>query len=177
MKKFATTFGNSRVKSTQKKYKEGIELGKVLVKYGYSVRCGGYQGLMEAVSKGVKQANGECIGITVAEFDKTRPKNIYLSKRIIASDIFERLKLLIEDSTIFIAQTGNLGTLNEVILIWTLMYTHLKNDARICLLGKEWNDLKRLKNLPIDKRLFKHLEFFDTLEEFEITLKKNFKCY
>ncbi len=172
MKKFATTFGNSRVKPTQKEYKDGIKLGKILVKYDYSVKCGGYQGLMEAVSKGVKKANGECIGITIAEFDKTRPKNKYLSKTITTENLFDRLKLLSESSTLFVAQTGNLGTLNEVILIWTLMYTFLLKDVRLCLIGKEWKDLKKLKKLPIDKRLFKHLEFFDNLKDFEKTLKK-----
>ncbi len=171
MGKFATTFGSSKIKPNKKEYKEGVKLGKILVKHGYNIKCGGYQGLMEAVSKGVKEANGECIGITIKEFNKRRPKNKYLSKRIITNDIFDRLKLLIKDSTILIAQKGNLGTLNEIIMTWTLMYANLmKNNVRLCLIGKEWKDLKKLKKLPIDKKLFKHLEFFDTLKEFGKTL-------
>lgn len=171
MKKFATTFGSSKIKPNKKEYKEGVELGKILAKHGYSVKCGGYQGLMEAVSRGVNEAKGECIGITLKEFDKKRPRNRYLSKKITTNDLFDRLKLLIKDSKLFVAQTGNLGTVNEVILTWTLMYTKLiDNNVRLCLIGRGWRDLKKLKKLQIDKRLFKHLEFFDTLKNFEKSL-------
>ena len=70
--KFATTFGASQV-DDEKLYLEGVELGKFLAQKGYIVKCGGYGGLMEAVSRGVREVGGEVIGLTLKYFDEIRP--------------------------------------------------------------------------------------------------------
>jgi len=164
--KTATTFGASKVTDT-KLYEEGIELGRFLAEKGYKVKCGGYGGLMEAVSKGVKQAGGEVIGITLEYFDEIRPKNPYLTERIPAKNLFERLKKLIDGSDIFIAQTGSIGTLNEIFMVWALKYG-LGLDYRICLIGDIYEEFKRCAFIPQER--LNDIEIYKNLEE----LKKNF---
>ncbi|MBU0458608.1 hypothetical protein KKF03_04130 [Patescibacteria group bacterium] len=62
--KFATTFGGSGYTPDSIQYQDGIRLGTFLAEQGYTVKCGGYYGLMEAVSQGVHEAGGQIRGIT-----------------------------------------------------------------------------------------------------------------
>ena len=109
MKKIATTFGSSKV-IDRKLYEEGVRLGEFLAKEGYTVKCGGYQGLMEAVSKGVRKAGGTVIGVRLKHFEHLREENPYLNIKIVANDLFERLRFLIMDSELFVVQQGSIGT-------------------------------------------------------------------
>jgi uncharacterized protein (TIGR00725 family) len=161
--KIATTFGASKV-DDEKLYLEGIELGKFLAQKGYIVKCGGYGGLMEAVSKGVREAGGEVIGITLKYFDEIRPKNPYLTKRIQAKDLFERLKLLIKDSELFVVQKGSIGTLNELFMVWALKYG-LGLDFRICVIGDVYEELKNCAFIP--KERLGEIEIYKNLDEFK----------
>jgi len=171
MTKYATTFGSSTITEDTIEYKEGILIGRKLSKCGYSVKCGGYQGLMEAISKGVYQNGGECIGIALEAFETIRPENTYLTKKIVHSTMFDRLKALIEDSELFIVQRGSLGTINEAMMVWTLLYVDLlKKNSRLCFIGKEWQHCINPKNMLIDEKLFELIEFYDSAEDFLETL-------
>lgn len=162
--KYATTFGASKADKNSKEYKDGIKLGQFLSKNGYIVKCGGYQGLMEAVSYGVHLAKGKCIGVTIEKFDKIRPKNPYLSKKIVCQNLFERLEKLIEKSEIFIAQTGNVGTLNEIFMTLALKYSGFKPDIKIYLVGEKYSNLSNCKLL--DENFFKIVEIYKDAESF-----------
>ncbi|WP_187647704.1 LOG family protein [Nitrosophilus labii] len=162
--KFVTTFGASKADKNSKEYKEGIKLGLFLSKAGYIVKCGGYQGLMEAVSIGVHKAGGECIGVTIEKFDQLRPKNPYLTKKIICKTLYERLEKLIEDSRLFVAQSGSIGTMNEVFMILALKYSGFKPDIRICLIGKMYKEMTKCSF--IDKNFVKNVEIYENVDEF-----------
>ncbi len=161
--KIATTFGASKVDNPDL-YEEGVELGKFLASRGYIVKCGGYGGLMEAVSRGVRAAGGEVIGITLKYFDEIRPKNPYLTKRIQAKDLFERLKLLIEGSELFVVQKGSIGTLNELFMVWALKYG-LGLNFRICVIGDVYEELKSCAFIP--KERLGEIELYKNLNEFK----------
>ncbi len=165
--RFATTFGASRIDPRSKEYQEGIELGRFLAKNGYVVKCGGYGGLMEAVSRGVYEAGGECIGIGLKAFDLYRPPNPYLSKKIVAKTLYERLELLIEGSELFVAQKGSVGTLNEIFMVAALKYGGLKPDIRIVLLGEEYRSYN-----CFDENFLSVVEIYDSLIQWEITFKE-----
>ena len=163
--RFATTFGASKAEPSDKEYKEGIELGKFLALSGFVVKCGGYGGLMEAVSKGVASVGGKCIGIGLEEFDRFRPKNPYLSKKIVAKTLYERLELLIEGSELFVAQKGSIGTLNEIFMVAALKYSGLQPNIRIALIGKEYQEFN-----CFDANFKAVVEFYDSLEDFTKTI-------
>jgi len=156
--RFATTFGASKIDLKSKEYREGVELGRFLVSLGYGVKCGGYGGVMEAVSLGVKEAGGVCIGIALEAFERYRPPNPNLTKKIVAKSLYERLELLIEGSELFIAQKGSVGTMNEIFMVAALKYSGLKPNIRIVLLGKEYKNYN-----CFDENFLKVVEIYDSL--------------
>lgn len=166
MKGYATTFGSSTLDVSTKEYEEGIKIGKFLVSNGYVIKCGGYGGLMEAVSRGVKEANGRCIGITLEHFEAKREKNPYLSEKIVCKTLYERLEKLIEGSSLFVVQNGSLGTLNELFLVWTLIYIGMKPEIKIYCIGEEFFSLKKLE-FDIKSELFNYLILCRDFDEFK----------
>ncbi|MFH1030553.1 MAG: LOG family protein [bacterium] len=169
--KFATVFGGSEYEQSTIEYQDGIRLGHFLAKKGYIVKCGGYYGLMEAVSKGVKDVDGKCIGVTNGSFDP-KPSNKYISEEIKSRDTFDRLRELIKESELFVVQKGSLGTLEELSTVWCLAYTKTIKNVRICLIGECWNEtLRGLKLLPIKSKEFNYLIVYSTMDEFLATLE------
>jgi uncharacterized protein (TIGR00725 family) len=57
-------FGSSIVQSGDPYYVISVEVGRALATAGYRVVSGGYDGIMEAVSKGASEAGGHVIGVT-----------------------------------------------------------------------------------------------------------------
>ncbi|EDX73655.1 hypothetical protein MC7420_6703 [Coleofasciculus chthonoplastes PCC 7420] len=166
MKKYATTFGGSEFTVDDPVYQDGIKLGKYLASKGYTVKNGGYYGLMEAVSKGVVESGGQCIGITNASFDP-KPANQFITEEIKAKDLFDRLRLLIQSSELFVIQNGSIGTVDELCVTWCLRYTLTMPSIRICLIGGFWSQvLYGLQNLAIKKEEFDILEVYKDIEDF-----------
>ncbi|MGH9739264.1 MAG: LOG family protein, partial [Candidatus Acidiferrales bacterium] len=59
-----TVFGSSRPKSDDPQYESARALGAALAQKGWVVCSGGYAGVMEAVSRGAKEAGGRTLAIT-----------------------------------------------------------------------------------------------------------------
>ena len=158
-----TTFGSSRIGSDEKEFEEGIRIGKFFAKEGFTVRCGGYGGLMEAVSRGVYEEGGRCIGYGLEFFDAIRPKNPYISELIVCKNLHERIERLIEDCSLFVVQKGEIGTLNELFFVWCLKYAKINSDFRICLVGREWEELFKLNFISRDN--YNMLEFYENADD------------
>ena len=170
--KYATTFGGSEYGIDSSEYTEGILLGKSLAELGYIVKCGGYYGLMEAVAKGVVEADGHCIGVTNASFDP-KTSNHYISEERKCNDIFDRLRELIKDSEVFIIQHGSLGTLTELFLVWCLCYTNTIQNKKIYLIGSAWKDVMGgLTKLPIKHQDYNRIVIFKNIEQLLKVLNK-----
>lgn len=168
--KVATVFGGSGYTAESSQYCDGMRLGSFLVEQGYIVKCGGYYGLMEAVSRGVHEARGKMLGITNASFDP-KPANQFVSEERKQRDLFDRLRELIQGeqrSELLIAQEGSLGTLTELFAVWCLAYTQsLSNKVRICLIGKSWPQvIASLHALPLSDRDFQLIELYEYMDEF-----------
>jgi len=161
---FVTTFGSSRLDDKTKEYQEGVMLGRFFAAKGFVVKCGGYGGLMEAVSRGVYEEGGRCIGFGVEHFEAIRPKNPYIKEMVVCKSLFERVERLIEGSSLFVVQKGDIGTLNELFLVWCLKYAGISQEFRICVIGEEFKDLYSLR--IIDRKNFDMLEFFKDGEDF-----------
>jgi len=111
--KIATTFGASTAHRNSIEYKEGVKIGSFLAKKGFIVKCGGYGGLMEAISKGVRKENGECIGVLLEKFEKHRNKNPFLTKRVVCKTLYERIEKLIEGTFKVLFKKEALGLLTN----------------------------------------------------------------
>ena len=139
MPKIATTFGGAINDTSTLEYQESILIGKLLSSKSFMVRNGGYKGLMEGVSKGIYENKGFVTGITCGTFKSTKG-NEYLTRNIVATDIFDRLKLLIDESSVFIVQRGGVGTLSEISLVIDIA-RKLENPPKIYLIGFIWKEI------------------------------------
>lgn len=69
--KTITVFGSSRPHPGDHHYDEAQQLGAALAAKGFTVCTGGYGGVMEAVSRGAKEAGGRTVAVT-AKFFRSR---------------------------------------------------------------------------------------------------------
>jgi uncharacterized protein (TIGR00725 family) len=170
MKK-VTFFGAGRINKQSKEYLDTVKIGEILAENNFEVYCGGYGGLMEAISLGVNNKNGKVIGCTSKIFPSTIG-NKYLSESIVSDDLFDRLRLLIMDKDIFIIQVGGIGTIAELFLTLD-MVRKMKNKPIIYLFGEFWEEIltSSIFNL-IQPDLLQYLKIIKGLEEFRFELTK-----
>ena len=141
MIKQAALFGGSGNNTSSKEYLETVEIGAFLANKGYIIKNGGYGGMMEAVSKGAYENGGKVIGITCKQVGSA-VGNQYLSETIITETLYQRLKVLMEGTSLFIVQKGGIGTLSEVFLALDLIRKEPKSQqARIIFIGAFWHDI------------------------------------
>jgi uncharacterized protein (TIGR00730 family) len=133
-------FGSSTVREGEPAWARALALGTALAHAGADVMTGGYSGVMEAASRGAHEAGGHVIGVTVELFERRGPVNAYVRERVHTGDLFERLRTLMERADAFVVAEGNLGTLNELWLAWTLVATGGRRHAPVVLYGEHWGE-------------------------------------
>ncbi len=93
-------------------YKQTRELGTLLAKEDWQVFCGGGSGVMEAISRGVSEAGGICIGILKGrDFNEANP---WVTIPIVTDMGISRNALLAYNCDVAVAVDGNYGTLSEI---------------------------------------------------------------
>lgn len=112
-------FGGADVPASDPRYIDARRLGAALARAGHTVVCGGYYGLMEAVSCGARDEGGEVLGVTLGSFDPKVP-NCHLTSRYHARDLYDRLRQIIHRSNAIVVLPGGLGTLVETTTAWLL---------------------------------------------------------
>ena len=152
-------FGSSAVQPGDPAYHLAHDLGREIARAGATVMTGGYNGTMEACSKGAHEAGGHVIGVTVELFEARGPVNAWVKERVHTPDLYERLRYLVDRADGFIVLPGSIGTLNELFLTWTLVATGGRHAAPIVLLGSHWRDFVAALHHPdmVIPRLFEHL--------------------
>ncbi len=165
MKKTITVFGSSRPMEGDEEFSAAYNLGKLLAKKGFNVCSGGYQGIMDAVSKGAKEYGAETIGITVNEWGSIPSK--YLTKEIKCNNLNERLGKLIELGDAYVILQGGTGTLLELALVWELINKRILKTKPVVSYSIMWKVITEIidKQLAIEKRVTGLVKNFDTVEE------------
>jgi uncharacterized protein (TIGR00725 family) len=92
------------------------EVGRLLAEWGAVVVSGGLSGVMEAVSRGAKAANGLVIGI-LPGFDK-RDANPYVDIALTTGMGWMRNTLTVRAADAVIMISGGIGTLNELTVAY-----------------------------------------------------------
>ncbi len=170
--KRVTVFGGSRCGPDADEYKEALKLGRLLVEAGFDVASGGYAGVMEAISRGAHEADGEVIGVTMEQF-KSAP-NSYLKKVEPSADFYARLQTLILRSVGYIALRGGMGTVTEISLVWNKLVMSVLPPRPLILLGECWpRAIECLReHLVVSDRDMTYLSFAATAEEAVVILKE-----
>lgn len=139
-----TIFGSSRPREGEPAYAEARLLGQLLAERAFAVCSGGYAGVMEAVSRGAKEAGGKTYGVT-AEFFRAAKCNRWIDVEIRKQTWEERLFELIRQGDGYVACRGGTGTLVELAVVWEMMNKAVAPCKPFAVLGDFW--------LPIIERV------------------------
>lgn len=137
--KIITVFGSSRPKECDPDYAEARLLGRVLAQSGFAVCSGGYAGVMEAVSRGAKEAGGKTYGVT-AEFFRAKT-NQWIDVEVRMKTWQERLFELIRLADAFVACKGGTGTLVELAVVWEMLNKSVLEGRPFAVLGDFWTPI------------------------------------
>ena len=159
-----TIFGGSKCGPDSQEYQEATELGRRLAEAGFTICTGGYLGVMEAASRGAREAGGRVYGIVMNQF-KHEP-NRYLTDKVATDHFYDRLQNLITRSVGFVALRGGMGTVTEISLVWNKLTTHVLEPRPLVLLGDAWKPVVEAwaKYLVVSDQDFSFLDFADTAE-------------
>ena len=138
--KAVSVFGSSQVQPGSPAYDEARLVGTLLAREGLTVCSGGYGGVMEAVSRGAKEAGGFVIGVTSKVFTR-RGANQWVDKKVETETFIERLRTLIGLGQGYLALKGGIGTLTEISLVWSLLQTRSIPRGPFVLLRDPWEGL------------------------------------
>lgn len=92
-------------------YKVAYDVGKEIALNDFILICGGKGGVMEAASKGAKEANGIIVGI-LPSIDKNEANN-YITVRIPTNLGENRNYIVVQSSDIVVCIAGEVGTRME----------------------------------------------------------------
>jgi uncharacterized protein (TIGR00730 family) len=104
------------------------ELGRWAAGNGHVIVFGGVnQGLMECLAKAVKEAGGKTLGVVPSIVEETGRTSQYNDRVLTCNNLSERKQLMLDESNVFIALPGGVGTLDEVFTVaasYTIGYHH-----------------------------------------------------
>jgi len=173
MKKIITIFGSSKPLNNEEQYFNAYQLGKQLAQAGFDICTGGFNGIMEAASKGAMEGGAEAIGVTVNLWSLR--KNQYVSKEIVCHTLFERIDKLIELGDGFIILQGGTGTLLELAAVWEYFNKGLLAEKPIACHSNIWKVIVSEMNnqMKLEGRNSEMVKTFDTIDEISDYLKAN----
>ena len=109
-------------------FQQTEELGRWAAKNGHVIVFGGVnQGLMECLAKAVKETGGETLGVVPSIVEETGRTSQYNDRVLTCNNLSERKQLMLDESDVFIALPGGVGTLDEVFTVaasYTIGYHH-----------------------------------------------------
>jgi uncharacterized protein (TIGR00730 family) len=115
-------FGSARFGAHHPYYQLAREVGRGLVRLGFTVMTGGGPGIMEGANRGAKEAGGMSVGCNI-QLPHEQSPNPYLDRLVICHYFFVRKVLLLKYSFGFVVLPGGFGTLDELTEALTLIQT------------------------------------------------------
>lgn len=94
------------------------QLGHWIAQNGHTLVFGGVNmGLMECVAQAVHEDGGRTIGVVPAIVEKTGRTSQYVDIEIACDNLTDRKQLMMDQSDVFVALPGGIGTLDEVFTV------------------------------------------------------------
>lgn len=173
MKKIITVFGSSKPVNNEEQYLTAYNLSKHLALNGFDICTGGFNGIMEAASKGAVEGGAEAIGVTVNLWSGRTNK--FVTKEIVCDTLFQRIDKLIELGDGFVVLQGGTGTLLELAAVWEYFNKELLDSRPIACHSKIWKNIVSEMNqqMKLEGRKFDIVKAFDSTEEIVDFLKAN----
>jgi hypothetical protein len=147
-----TVFGSARIPEGHPYYGLAREVGREIVKLGFTVMTGGGGGIMEAANRGAREGGGRSVGCNIRLPHEQHP-NRYLDHWVTIRYFFIRKVFLFKYSYAFVAMPGGIGTLDELFEAYTLIQNKKIQDFPIVLMGRAyWEPLLELLKEMAEER-------------------------
>ena len=165
MKKIITIFGSSKPAESEDQYITAYNIGKQLALSGFDICTGGFNGIMEAASKGAVEGGGQAIGVTVNLWN--RNTNSYVTEEIKCNTLLERIDKLIELGNGFAVLQGGTGTLLELAAVWEYINKGIMETKPIACYSTIWKKIvyEMHEQLKLEGRSTDLVKTFNTTEE------------
>jgi uncharacterized protein (TIGR00730 family) len=141
-------FGSSAAAPSTPVYRDAERLGRLLAQRGFTVANGGYDGVMEAVSKGAAEAGGTVVAVTAPTVFPDRPgANGWVGTQHTVDTIAERIHRLVDMADAMVTMPGSLGTVTEFMVAWNDGFVNMKKDEAPkphVAVGSQWPPLVKL---------------------------------
>lgn len=160
-----TIFGGSKCGPESQEYQDALSIGRSLAEEGFTICTGGYLGVMEAASKGAREAGGRVLGIVMNQF-RSEP-NRFLTDKVATDHFYDRLQNLITRSVGFVAMRGGMGTVTEISLVWNKLQTGVLEKRPLVLVGDCWKKVVESweENLAVSRNDVGFLDFASNAED------------
>ena len=164
-KKTVTVFGSSIPRPGDAEYETAYLLGKKLAENNFNICSGGFQGIMDAVSKGAVENGGESVGVTLDIYHA--PASKHLTTQIVTHSLFERLTKLVEIGDAFVVLQGGTGTLLELSLVWEYMNKGMIPNKPVACHSTLWKEITALmeKQIVKENRKTDLVKYFDDIDK------------
>ncbi len=94
------------------------QLGRWMAETGHTLVYGGVnQGLMECVARAVHESGGRTIGVIPQIVEKSGRISSFVDVEVLCDNLSDRKQLMMDQSDVFIALPGGIGTLDEVFTV------------------------------------------------------------
>lgn len=161
-------FGSSTAEPGSDAYEMAYVVGSLLGRSGFVVMSGGYNGVMEAVSKGAAENGGHVIGVTSSRIKEMRnaEPNAWLAEQIHFETLRDRLLHLVWESDGYIVMHGGFGTLLELVSALEFMHARDLPPRPLVIYRPFWKEfLDPMRQNPHFRRAYwEHVQFADTPE-------------
>ena len=167
-----TIFGSSMLAPDSESCKLAEKLAVAIVKdLKYAVVTGGGPGIMEASSKGAKEAGGQSVGLNIS-LPHEHGANVYTTDHMKFSYFFSRKTMLTFAAEAYVFFPGGFGTFDELFSILTLIQTGKIPHVPVILFGSDFwkpiitslNDMMLKKYQTIDPGDFDLCEITDSVD-------------
>lgn len=165
MKKVITIFGSAKPVNSDEQYLTAFNLSKKLAQNGFDICTGGFNGIMEAASRGAVEGGGEAIGVTVNLWGgKT---NRFVTKEIVCTSLFERINKLIEVGDGFVVLQGGTGTLLELAAVWEYINKDMMKPKPVACHSSIWKMIVAEMNhqMQLERRSVDIVRSLNTIDE------------
>lgn len=132
-----TVFGSARFTEGNAYYELTRQVGEGLARMGFTVMTGGGPGVMEAASRGAKEAGGFTVGCNIVLPEEQR-LNPYIDRSVTFEHFFVRKVMLVKYSYAFVVMPGGLGTMDELFEALTLIQTGKIENFPVVLMSTEY---------------------------------------
>lgn len=178
-----TVFGSSKTAKRDPYYKLAVTFAEKISKKGFAVITGGGPGIMEAINKGARFANGRSCGLCIDLPEEELP-NAFIDRKYLLRFryFFVRKVMFVRYAKAFVIFPGGYGTVDELFEALMLMQTMRIKPFPVYLIGKKYwaglidwlkNTAQESGNItPKELKLFK---VTDDLDEVVNGIETHFK--